>query len=263
MKAAEPTTRDRAAIGAEAAVELVPPRATPLKVTLPGPQPPRRQTSEKIRILIADDHPIFRDGLRRLLETQPDFVVVGEAADGAEALQLAGELKPDVLLLDLSMPKRSGLEVLDELGRAGIEVKTMLLVAGIGKTERMKGLQLGARGIVLKETPTDLLLKSIRTVMTGGYWVGRETVSDLVQALARVQTGERDLGPGNWRLTRREQEMLALVVSGYTNKDIAQKCSLSEDTVKHHLTSIFDKTGVSNRLELALFAIHHRLVGKP
>lgn len=254
-------TRDHAAIGADAALEPVPARATPPKITLPGRTRP--DTAPKIRVLIADNHPIFRDGLRGALEKKHDFIIVGEAADGAEALRLASELKPDVLLLDLAMRELSGLEVLDELRRAGIDVKTVLLAAGINKTERMKSLQLGARGIVLKDTPTSLLLKSIRTVATGGYWVGRETVSDLVQALAHVQTAERDSAPGNWSLTPRELEILALVVSGYANKDIAQKCFISEDTVKHHLTSIFDKTGVSNRLELALFAIHHHLVEVP
>ncbi len=249
-------TRGRAAIGAEVAVEAAPIRTAPLKAALPGG---RRHAAKKIRILIADDHPIFRDGLRRFLETQRDLVVVGEAANGAEALRLARQLAPDVLVLDMSMPDFSGLEVLNELSRA--DVKTLLLAAALDKSQRIKVLQLGARGIVLKDTPTHLLLKSIRTVMAGGYWVGRETVSDLVQALAQSQNSDRDLAPTNWRLTPRELEVLALVVSGYANRDIAQKLSVSEDTVKHHITSIFDKTGVSNRLELALFAIHHRLVG--
>jgi DNA-binding NarL/FixJ family response regulator len=261
MKATHSVTRAHLAVGAAPTVEPDPGRAMPLKVTSLGP--PCRRTSEKIRILIADGHPIFRDGLRRVLETQPDFIVVGEAANGAEALRLASELKPDVMLFDFGTSELSGLDVLHELGRAGIDVKTMLLAAGINKTEQIKSLRLGARGIVMKETPTHLLLKSIRTVATGGYWVGRETVSDLVQALAQSETIDRDPAARKWSLTRRELEILAHVVAGYANKDIARKCAISEDTVKHHLTNIFDKTGVSNRLELALFAIHHRLVDDP
>jgi two-component system nitrate/nitrite response regulator NarL len=216
-------------------------------------------TTGKIRILIADGHPICRDGLRTLLQAQDDVVVVGEATDGAEAVLLAGELKPDVMVLDPATRKRTGLEVLDDLGRTGSLVKTVLLTAGMNRTEEIRCLQLGARGIVLKENPAHLLLKGIRTVATGGYWVGRETVSDLVEALARLDAVQEKPTRRD-SLTPRQMEILALVVKGYTNKDIARACAIGEDTVKHHLTNIFDRTGASNRLELAMFAINHRLV---
>ena len=213
-----------------------------------------------VRIVIADDHPIFRQGLRRLLEAEPGFAVVGEAGDGREALRRVRELKPDVLLLDLAMPNVPGLEALSELSGSSMPVRTILLTAAIETTQIVEALQLGARGIVLKHSATELLMKSIRTVMAGQYWVGRETVSDLVESLRGLIPAAKKAPKKTFGLTPREMEIVGAIVAGLTNKDIAQKFSLSEQTVKHHLTNIFDKTGVSNRLELALFAVNHSLV---
>ena len=212
------------------------------------------------RILIADDHTIFRDGLRRLLESEPEFQVTGEAADGAEALQLTQQLKPDILLLDLAMPRMPGLDTLRELSSQASPVKTILLTAAIEKRQIVEALQMGARGVIMKDAATTLLMKGIRTVMAGQFWVGREAVADMVTYL-RDKAAQQPPPPGKaYGLTKRELEILSTIVSGLSNKEIAQKFSLSEDTVKHHLTNIFDKVGVSSRLELALFAINHRLV---
>ena len=218
-----------------------------------------------IRILVADDHAIFRDGLRKLLEAEPGFTVVGEAADGAEAVKLAAKLKPDVLLLDLAMPRQPGLTALPELLDTCPNVRAIVLTAAIEKPQVVKALQLGARGVVLKESATQLLLKCIRAVMKGEYWVGRESVSDLVQFLQEAARDTRQKDPlrKDFGLTARELELVAAIVAGFTNRDVAEKFSISEDTVKHHLTNIFDKLGVSNRLELALFALHHHIVEKP
>lgn len=215
-----------------------------------------------IRILIADDHAIFRDGLRRLLEADPGLRVVGEAADGIEALKLAIKLKPDILLLDLAMPRQTGLDTLPELAHSCPNLRTIVLTAAVEKPEIITALQLGARGVVMKESATQLLLNSIRAVMKGEFWVGRDSVSDLVQFLREGIRGPRVKEPlrKDFALTPRELDVVAAIVAGYTNRDMAQKFSISEDTVKHHLTNIFDKLGVSNRLELALFAVHHRLV---
>jgi DNA-binding NarL/FixJ family response regulator len=212
-----------------------------------------------IRVLIADDQTISRCGLRKLLETQSDFDIVGEASDPAEAVRSTHELKPDVLLVALSTHDWSGLDVLSQL--TGSTVRTILLMPEIDTADAVKVLHVGARGVILKDSPMHLLFKSIRCVFRGEIWLGRDAMLDVVQALS-VLNHQRAEAPSSC-LTAREKDVLTLVVSGNTNKDTAQKLSISEDTVKHHLTSIFDKTGVSNRLELALFAIHHHFVGNP
>ena len=216
------------------------------------------------RILIADDHPIFRDGLRRLLESEREFKVIGEACDGVEAVNMVRQLKPEILLLDLAMPRRPGLEALREMSTESSSVRVILLTAAAEKDQIVEALQLGARGVVLKDSATQILLKSIRAVMNGEYWVGRESVSNLMQYLrTMVEAASNEPRKKNYGLTPRELEVISAVVAGYANKEIAQHFKISEDTVKHHLSNIFDKVGVSTRLELALFAVNQSLPFKP
>ena len=215
---------------------------------------------QPVRILIADDHPIFRDGLKRLLESEGEFKVIGEACDGVEAVAMVRQLVPEVMLLDLAMPRRQGLETLRELASDARSVRVILLTAAAEKEQIVEALQLGARGVVLKDSATQILLKSIRAVMNGEYWVGRESVSNLVQYLRTLVTPPSAFPQRNkYRLTPRELEIIAAVVAGFANKEIAQYFKISEDTVKHHLSNIFDKLGVSTRLELALFAVNQAL----
>jgi len=216
-----------------------------------------------VRIIIADDHTIFRDGLRRLLEAEPELEVVGEAADGTEAVTQTRQLKPDVLLLDLAMPRVPGMDTLRELSNDGnnLATKIIVLTAAVERLEIVQALQLGARGVVMKEAATQLLMKAIRTVMLGQYWIGREAVGDIVEFMRTNPSADKP--PRNYGLTKREMDILTTIVAGLSNKEIAKKFSLSEDTVKHHLTNIFDKVGVASRLELALFAINNRLTEPP
>lgn len=213
------------------------------------------------RVLIADDHPILRDGLRRLLESDGGFVVVGQAKDGAEAISLAKQLQPDIVLLDVAMPHVTGLTALEELGKMSASIKVILLTAAIERADIVTALQLGARGVVMKDSATEVLFKAMRRVIEGQYWVGREGVTDLVEILKSMMAASGEaISKKTWGLTKRELEIIGTIVAGYPNKDIAHKFAISEDTVKHHLTNIFNKVGVSTRLELAMFAVHHKLV---
>jgi DNA-binding NarL/FixJ family response regulator len=211
-----------------------------------------------VRIVVADDHPIFRDGLRRLLEAEPDLAVVGEAVDAAQAIALAATLHPDIVLLDVAMPRVSGIEAVHSLVALPTPPRVILLTAAIETADILKAMQQGARGVVLKESATALLLKAIRIVMDGGYWVGRESVSDLLMALQALGP-ESDQPTTTYSLTQRELQIIALIVEAAGNKKIAETLNISEKTVKHHLTNIFEKLGVTSRLELALFAAQHNI----
>jgi two-component system, NarL family, nitrate/nitrite response regulator NarL len=211
-------------------------------------------SSRRVRIAIADDHQIFRDGLRRLLETEPGFEVVAEAVDGLDTARIVRDEHPDVVLLDVAMPRMGGVEALTTIQEDATRV--ILLTAGIEPSELLRAIQLGARGVVLKESATRLLIEGIHRVMDDKYVIGAGVAENREQAARHVGREH----PRHYGLTPRELEIVSAIVSGDSNRDIADRLSISLQTVKHHLTSIFDKTGVSTRLELALFAIRHGLV---
>jgi len=220
-----------------------------------------KESSASVDVVISDDHAIFREGVRKLLEAEPGLRVVGEAADGEDTQRVVRQLNPHVLLLDLSLPKMTGLEVLRELGKLGVQTRTIVLTAAIERKQVVEALQLGARGVVLKHATLQVLLKSIWCVHAGQYWIDHESISDLIHALGWMTHSQRASGArGDFGLTVREKQVMALVVGGYTNIDLARELGISEHTVKHHVTNIFDKLGVSNRLELVLFATNHRLI---
>jgi two-component system, NarL family, nitrate/nitrite response regulator NarL len=221
----------------------------------------------KIRIVVADDHPIFRDGLCRLLALEPDFEVVAQAQDGRQVLDVLQQHEPDILLLDLKMPGLDGLATLQRLQTSKHKTRVIVLTASEDKNEFVQAMKLGTSGIVLKQSATDLLIKSIRKVNAGEIWLDSHTTAAVMRQFATGadETPTAGAPPSSSRererslLSQREREIVALVAQGFKNKEMAEKMFISEQTVKNHLHNIFDKLGVSDRLELALYAIHNNL----
>ena len=213
---------------------------------------------KKIRIAVADDHTLFRDGLRRLLGLEPDFEIVAEADDGTEVPDILRDKDPDILLLDLKMPGLDGLSVLQRLQAQKYKTKIIVLTASDDEGEYVQAMKYGTSGIVLKQTATDLLIKSIRKVYEGEIWLDAKTTAAVMRQFASPsEPNPRDRDKP--RLSNREREIVALVAQGFKNKEIAERMFISEQTVKNHLHNIFDKLGVSDRLELALYAIHRNI----
>jgi two-component system nitrate/nitrite response regulator NarL len=225
---------------------------------LPRPAASSASKTNLVRILVADEHPIFRAGLRRLLETEPRLTIVGETGDCLQVPQLVRDLCPDILLFGLSSAPRSPIEMLQEVARSGTRVRTIILTGAIQTPEVVEAVQSGAAGVLSKDSAADMLFKGIDSVMAGHYWVGNATVSDVAVSLRKFTAARRRAK--TFGLTRRELDIVRVVVSGYTNKQIARQFSISESTVKRHITHIFDKLGASTRIEVALFAAHHRLL---
>jgi DNA-binding NarL/FixJ family response regulator len=231
--------------------------------TLNPETPTPSERKGPIRIVIADDHPIVRDGLRKLLSLEDDFEIVGEANDGREVLDLIQEQEPDILLLDLRMPNLDGLATLQAMQTTGKRTKTIILTASEDKNEFVQAMKLGCSGIVLKQTAPELIVKSIRKVYAGEIWLDSHTTAAVMRQFATAADAAINGGTSRARerspLSQREREIVQLVAQGYKNKEMAEKMFISEQTVKNHLHNIFDKLGVSDRLELALYAIHKGL----
>lgn len=240
-----------------------------------NPSPAPSESDRVIRTVLADDDCLFRASLRQLLAVPPPvihdvygvdvgagFQVVGEAGTGEETVQVVESVQADLLLLDLNMPRMSGLEAVQAMTRPpGV---TILLAGVINRPQLLTAIQLGVRGLVLKHAPTELLFGAITDVLAGRYWLDQMLVTDLLESARPLIQSSRAAGGANaYGLTPREREVLALVAAGYANKDIARKFAVSEETIKHHLTRIFDKVGVSNRVELARLAAERGLIDPP
>lgn len=213
-----------------------------------------------VNVLIADDDPIVRQVVRAVVGDTGSFSIVGEAEDGKQACEMVSRHAPDILLLDLLMPNLPGIETLRQLTSSEPGVHTILLCSAISNRQILEALQLGARGIVLKSNVSELI-PALEAVASGRYWIRGRAVSNILQIVQELSQSERHDRPDKkLGLTARELEVISLVTQGGTNKDIASTLGITEETVKRHLTNIFDKAGMSNRLELALWALEHGLV---
>lgn len=218
-----------------------------------------------IRVLIADSHPVVREGLGVILATEPGITVVGQAQDGIEALDLVSSADPDVMLMELNLPRLNGLGVLRSLAMRSARVRVVLFTGSESKEDFVEAMKLGCAGILLKNSPALLIAKSIHKVSEGEIWLDANTTAAVIRQFA-APTEFTPPAQGNSKtprdraqLSQREREIIVLIAQGYKNKEIAEKMFITEQTVKNHLHNIFDKLGVSDRLELALFAIHNSL----
>src|SRR4051812_5421205 len=232
------------------------------------------RTVRPARIVIADDECMFRTCLRQLLAVPPSvvkdcyncdvgagFEVVGESSSGEDTIKTVLAMKPDLLLLDISMPRMSGLDALRELQRSVPETKVIILSATLDKSQLLTAIQWGARGLVPKDSATEQLFDALVCVMAGQSWIARPVITDLMDVLRTRADASSGAAPAQpFGLTPREREVLSFVVQGCGNKEIAQRLAVSEETIKHHLTRMFDKVGAGNRLELALAATRNDLV---
>jgi len=227
-----------------------------------------------VRVVLADDECLFRASLRQLLSAPPSvirdvygvdvgagFDIVGEASSGEETIQVVRAAVPDLLLLDLSMPRLSGLDAMRELEPCCVTTRPIMLADAIDRAALLQAVQLGVRGLLLKDAPTEVLFEAIMCVLAGRYWVGQTLISDLldtVRPLFPAADGPSAQAP--WKLTARERQVLAMVAAAHGNKAIARRFAVSEETIKHHLTRLFAKVGASTRLELAMLANQHGIV---
>ena len=217
-----------------------------------------------IRILIADDHALLRQGIRNFLSLESDFEIIGEAADGEETIRRASELRPDILLLDINMPKGNGIEVATRLRETHPEIRILALTIHDDENYMMKMIQSGAAGYLLKDVEPSMMVQAIRRVHAGESFVEPSLTAKLFLGITdREAQKPAPQAPGmseSDKLSAREIEVLRLIGRGMSNAEIARELYLSEKTVKNHLTNIFRKIQVSDRTQAVLFAIKHKIV---
>lgn len=210
-----------------------------------------------ISVILADDHPFILEGLQLRLDSEPGINVLACCQDGEAALQSVKQHQPDILLLDLSMPKMNGIAVLEALKQQGSAVKVVILTAGLSDKDIITAIQLGARGVVLKETAPQLLVQCIYSVYKGNDWL---EVNLTATALGKLFKRESELQQINHVLTPSEIKIVKMVANGLSNKQVAERCFINQGTVKVHLHNIYQKLTIKNRVELALYAKEKGLV---
>ena len=220
--------------------------------------------STSIRVLIADGQPVVVEGLRAVIAQHEQIQIVGEAVDGLEAIDKAVHLDPDVVMMDLKLPRVDGLTVIRSLQARAPRSKVLLFTSSDHKDEFVDAMKLGCSGILLKEGPTNLVEKSLQKVCAGEIWLDSNTTAAVIRQFASPTEFPAIHSNGKpprerAQLSQREREIIVLIAQGYKNKEIAEKMFITEQTVKNHLHNVFDKLGVSDRLELALYAIHNSL----
>jgi DNA-binding NarL/FixJ family response regulator len=215
--------------------------------------------AEVIRVVIADDHPIVRQGLEVVISSQPDMELVGQAADGSEAVRLISELKPDVVVMDLKMPVKNGLAAIEEMNKLGLDVPVLVLTSFPDDELVISAIQLGANGVMLKDSPPEQLLNAIRDVVHG-----KTALHPLVahKLILKVQSSAAEK-PVDHLLTSREIDVLKCLAQGLSNSEIGLKLSISTRTVTTHVRNILDKLGLENRTQAAIYAVQHEIVSKP
>jgi DNA-binding NarL/FixJ family response regulator len=209
-----------------------------------------------IRIVLADDHRIVLEGLAQLLSLESDLEVVQRCIDGNEAMAAVDELHPDVLVADVSMPGLTGLEILRRLREQGSATHVVLLTAQMTDVQVVDAVRMNVGGIVLKEAASRTLVQCVRTVAGGGRWLDQQTIHGALDAMLRREAG---IARASRTLTKRELEIVRMVATGLRNKQIGDKLTISEGTVKMHLHSIYEKLGISGRVELSNYARENEL----
>jgi len=210
-----------------------------------------------IRILLADAHAIFRKGLREILDKQRDMTVVGEAEDGVEAVSKAKELAPDVILMDIRMPRLDGIEAAHLITERDPEAKIIILTMYLEEEYVSEAIKAGARGYILKDASLEKMLEAIRAAHSGEVRIDPAIASKALMKLCQEPENPKERIIS---LTKREKEVLSFVVRGATNKEIAQELSLSDLTIRNRLSRVFKKLGVRNRTEAAIYAVQEGLV---
>ncbi|HYM26438.1 MAG TPA: response regulator transcription factor [Vicinamibacterales bacterium] len=222
---------------------------------------PSSHVGGSLRILVVEDHAVVRAGLKMLIESRTGMTVVGEARTASEAIELAGRSRPDVVLLDLDLGDHSGLDFIGQIQAAAAGARILILTGSRSTDTYQEAVRRGARGVVVKDQAADTLLRAVEKVHAGELWLDRASTAKLLE---RMSSGAHDVDARKIQsLTTREREIVAFIARGFKNQDIADRLGISEITVRHHLTSIFSKLEVTDRLALALYAFQHRLAEPP